>query len=127
METLLWTALVLAFAYLWLRGHWFGWLVVWFCSFFLYQFVANSPSDPAGTIPVRASVIGIITAVPMLIRLFMALRAAGLKTVDDLYCQALADPELARRLISKFAASSDPNRSSAPTPDKPKPRIEPHF
>ena len=76
MVTLLWTVLVLAFAYLWLRGNWFAWLVIWGSTSFIYLLFTHVPNAPYEGFPFGTLVVtGLLTAVPMIVRIALAFTA----------------------------------------------------
>jgi hypothetical protein len=55
--------------YFWLRGHWFGWVLMFFPAFWLTQMTLTSGhgADAPGIIAIRAIVVLLATGIPCVV------------------------------------------------------------
>jgi hypothetical protein len=68
VETILWTILGLFLLYLWLKGHWFGWVLAWPAIAWVWLLVTEVPAPGGGP---RWNVLlfsGAIAGLPMAVR-----------------------------------------------------------
>jgi hypothetical protein len=67
LVTILWVALGIAVLYLWLIGHWFGWVLAFIPIWLLTQMSLNKPTDSTTDFVVRAVVVLVATGIPCLL------------------------------------------------------------
>jgi hypothetical protein len=65
MIHVVWFLIGLAILFLWLRGHWFGWVVAFFPIFLIVQLFMSGPQgDQPDTIVWRAVAVLVVTGIP---------------------------------------------------------------
>lgn len=66
MGYLIGTGIAIGVLYLWLRGHWFGWVLIFFPATWIVQLVLHQgqTADPPELIAMRAAGVLILTGIP---------------------------------------------------------------
>ena len=64
MVALLWIVVGFGMLFLWLKGHWFGWVIAFVFVFFAAQIILTEKSETGGVVLARALVALLCTGVP---------------------------------------------------------------